>query len=106
MTDSPKAGIFLIVDFDWPRPFKPELGKLASQLHKAVQNKSWIKEAVAASGGIGSGPSSVWIFWLENFAALDTLLNDKENKVSQAYNEFFSEMPVVHDKVRGEVLFL
>jgi len=106
MSDSPQPGIYLIVEFDWPRPFTPEVGELAKQLHNIVQDKSWIKEVVAASGGIGKGPSSVWIFWLENYAALDTLMNDRENEVSQVYTKFFSGMSLVNDKIRGEVLFI
>lgn len=105
MTDSRKPGIYLIVEFDWPRPFTPEQGKMAGQLHRVVQDKSWIKETVAASGGIGGGPSSVWIFWLENYAALDKLMNDRDDEVSQAYTQFFLEMPLVQEKIRGEVLF-
>lgn len=106
MSETPQAGIYLIVEFDWPRPFSPEHAKMAGQLHHLVQDKTWIKEVVAASGGIGGGPSSVWIFWLENYAALDTLMNNQENEVGQAYTKFFSEMPVVHDKIRSEVLFI
>ena len=55
---------------DWPQPFTAEQGKMARQLHDVVQNQSWIKEVVAASGGVGTGPASIWIFWLENYAAL------------------------------------
>jgi hypothetical protein len=106
LTESLQAGIYLIVEFDWPQPFTSEQAKMAAQLHNVIQAKTWIKEAVAASGGIGAGPSSIWIFWLENYAALDTLMNDHENEVAKAYNNFFSEMTVVHDKVRGEVLFI
>ena len=106
MSNTPKPGIYLIVEFDWPHPFEPEHGKLARRLHDIVQDQSWIKEVVAANGGIGAGAPSIWIFWLENYAALDTLLDDHENEVCKAYIAFFSEMPVVSEKVRGEVLFL
>ena len=106
MAENPKAGIYLIVEFEWPQPFTAVHGKMARQLHDVVQNQSWIKETVAASGGIGLGPGSIWIFWLENYAALDTLLNDETNAVSQAYNSFFAEMPVVVDKIRSKVVFL
>lgn len=106
MAEIPKAGIYLIIEFEWPQPFTAVQGKMARQLHDVVQDQSWIKEAVAASGGIGTGPGSIWIFWLENYAALDTLLNNETNAVSQAYNSFFAEMPVVQDKIRGEVVFL
>ena len=43
-----------------------------------VQGKSWIKEALAASCRIGGGQEPVWIFWLENWAALDRLLKDED----------------------------
>ena len=106
MNESSPPGIYLIIEFDWPRPFTPEQAKMAAHLHNVVQNKRWIKEVVAASGGVGNGPSSFWTFWLENFAALDILLKDRENEVSKAYHNFFSEMVNVHDKVREEVEFI
>jgi hypothetical protein len=100
------AGIYLIVDFDWPKPLSADQPKKARRLHDLVQNQSWIKEVVAASGGIGHAPVSTWIFWLENYAALDRLLRDEEDEVSQAYIAFFAEMPHVTKKVREEVVFL
>jgi hypothetical protein len=106
MTDPAKPGIYLCVEFDWPQLFQKEHGTMARKLHDVVQNQTWIKEAVAASGGVGGGPSSAWIFWLEDYAALDKLLRDRENEVSQAYRDFFSHMPLVVDKIREEVLFL
>ena len=106
MSDIPKAGIYLIVEFNWPDEFTQEQGKMARHLHDVVQDKSWIREVVAASGGIGEGPSSIWVFWLENYAALDTLLEARDNEVCQAYINFFSEMPLVNEKIRGEVLFI
>jgi hypothetical protein len=105
MSESSQPGIYLIIEFDWPRPFTSEQAKMAGQLHNVVQNKSWIKEVVAASGGLGSGPSSLWIFWLESYAALDTLLKDQDNEVCKAYLSFFSEMIHVCDKVREAVIF-
>lgn len=69
MADTPKTGIYLIVDFDWPNPFEPEHGKNARKLHAVVQNQHWIREVAAASSGVGAGPGSSWIFWLENYAA-------------------------------------
>lgn len=101
----PRVGIYLIVEFDWPRPFSPEDGKNARKLHDVLQGKEWIREVVAASGGIGEGPSSVWVFWLRNYAALDRLLHDQDDPVSQAYHAFFSKMPVVIDKIREQVDF-
>ena len=100
------AGIYLIVEFEWPRPFSQEHAKNARALHDVVQGKEWIKEAVAASGGIGEGPPSIWVFWLENYAAVDRLLRNPEDPVSKAYLNFFTEMAVVKDKIREEVLFL
>lgn len=98
-------GIYLIVEFDWPRPFAREHAQAAADLHKIVQGQTWIQEVVAASGGVGEGPSSVWIFWLENYAALDTLLNDQSNEICQAYVRFFSQMPLVKDCIREKVIF-
>jgi len=100
-----KPGIYLIVFFDWPQPFEEEHGKKAYQLHQAVQGKDWIKETVAASGGVGGDLTSIWIFWLENYAALDRLLADQDDEVGQAYRGFFSQMAMVRDIVRQEVIF-
>ncbi|WP_420643224.1 hypothetical protein [Candidatus Leptofilum sp.] len=101
----PQVGIYLIVEFEWPRPFSQEHAQNARKLHDVLQGKDWIKEVVAASGGIGDGPPSVWILWLRNYAALDRLLHAQEDPVSQAYNLFFSQMPVVKDKIREQVDF-
>jgi hypothetical protein len=106
MTTSAKPGIYLCIDFDWPQPFQPEHGQKARKLHDVVQNQNWIKAVVAASGGIGAGPTSTWIFWLADYAALERLLRDPENDVSRTYQDFFSQMPVVVDKIREEVHFL
>ena len=105
MSDS-QAGIYLIIEFDWPRPFAQEHAQKARHLHDVLQEKAWIKEIVAASGGIGQGPASLWIFWLPNYAALDRLLRERDDPVHQAYTAFFSEMSLVKDKVREQVLFL
>lgn len=102
----PQVGIYLIVEFEWPRPFSQEHAQNARQLHDVVQGKEWIKEVVAASGGLGDGPPSIWVFWLQNYAALDRLFHDQENSVSQAYTTFFNQMPLVKDKIREEVAFL
>ena len=103
---TPDVGIYLIVEFEWPRPFTPDHGKNARHLHDIVQDKSWIKEVVAASGGVGEGPPSIWVFWLPDYAALDRLFKDQEDPVSQAYRTFFNDMPVVKDKIREEVAFI
>ena len=105
MADSSELGIYLIVDFDWPKPFKPQYGQFAVELHSAVQNQDWITEVLSASGGLGRGRSSVWVFWLENYAALDRLFSVQEDLVSAAYRAFFTSMENVDDKVREEVRF-
>ena len=106
MSEKTRPGIYLIVEFDWPSPFNSEDGKKARHLHDVTQGQTWIHETVAGSGGLGEGPSSIWIFWLENYAALDRLLHDKEDEVSKAYVDFFSSMPKVVEKIREEVAFL
>jgi hypothetical protein len=106
MNDEPKPGIYLLINFDWPEPFANEHGVKARKLHDVVQGVSWIKEVVAASGGIGGGQESVWIFWLENYAALDRLLQDDDDEVAQAYRSFFTEMVAVEERIRQEVVFL
>lgn len=106
MAEQKSPGIYLIVEFDWPSPMRPELIQRAKDLHQLVQNKSWIQEVVAASGGLGAGPSSIWVFRLENYATLDRLLHDRSDEVSQAYVGFFSEVANVRDKIREEILFL
>ena len=105
MSEQKAPGIYLIVDFDWPNPMNPDAGKKAYHLHQVVQNQSWIREVAAASGGLGEGPSSVWVFWLENYAALDRLLRDESDEISQAYIDCFSTMSNVSDKIREEVAF-
>ena len=104
--ESHQPGIYLIIEFDWPRTFEEEHGKLARALHDIVQDKNWIREAAAASGGIGGRRSSLWVFWLESYAALDRLFKDRNDPVSQAYAAFFSKMAAVEDWVREEVVFL
>lgn len=106
MSEQKHPGIYLIVEFDWPQPVTQEVGKKARRLHDVVQNHTWIRETVAGSGGLGSGPGSIWVFWLENYAALDRLLREKSDEVSQAYIDFYSAMPRVVDKIREEVVFL
>ncbi|HAV78670.1 MAG TPA: hypothetical protein DCX53_15080 [Anaerolineae bacterium] len=105
MSHQKHPGIYLIVDFDWPRPFDTEVGKKARVLHETVKNQKWIREAVAGSGGLGNGPGSVWTFWLKDYAALDRLLHDKTDDVSNAYVDFFSSLPKVVEKIREEVVF-
>ncbi|MCB0033492.1 MAG: hypothetical protein KDE51_05725 [Anaerolineales bacterium] len=96
--------IYLIVQFNFPQPFQPEYGEKARALHQAVQNQEWIEEVFAASGGIGGGAASLWVFKLANYAALDQLLGG-EDPVSKAYVGFFSRMDDVQDMIRQEVRF-
>jgi hypothetical protein len=98
-------GIYLVIQFDWPDNFKPEYGQAAKALHQHVVNSSWIEEVLAASGGIGAGPSSLWIFRIEDYGSLDRLLHAQDDPVSAAYNEFFSQMVDVEEIIREQVLF-
>lgn len=106
MSTPSQPGIYVIIEFDWPQPFNPDHGRLAHKLHDVVEGKTWIREAVAASHGLGSGPSSIWVFWLEGYAALERLLRTPDDEVCKAYTEFFSLMPVVQQKIREAVVFL
>lgn len=103
-----KPGVYLIIEFEWPPPaeFKPEHGQKARNLHDTVQDKDWIREIMAASGGIGEGASSIWVFWLKDYASLDRLMFDKDDEVAKAYSDFFSEMPHIVDMIRHEVIFV
>jgi hypothetical protein len=105
MAEQMSPGIYLIVEFNWPRPFQPELAQKARHLHEIVQPQTSIQEIISASGGLGADPSSIWIFRLENYAALDRLLADRLDEVSQAYAGFFSQMANVTDKIREAVVF-
>lgn len=106
MSTEKQPGIYLIIEFEWPKEFDPETGIKARQLHALVQNKRWIKPIVAASGGIGQGASSMWIFWLENYATLDMIYHESDNEVGKLFQSFFSKMENVSDKIREEVFFL
>jgi hypothetical protein len=103
--DRTVPGIYLAVQFNWPDEFKPGFGEAAKSLHRAVVASEWIEETVAASGGIGAGPSSMWIFKLENYGSLDRLLHDRDDPVSEAYVKFFSLMRDVEEIIREEVSF-
>ena len=59
---------------------------------------------LAARGGIGAGTSSLWIFKLDNYAALDRLLFDQDHPVANAYLRFFRELEDVEDMIGEEVL--
>ncbi len=104
---APKIGVYLIIEFNWPANMTMEHAKKARALHDIViVQEDWIREAVAASNGVGSGPSSIWVLWLESYASLDRLLKDTSDPVAQAYTAFFSEMVDVHSSVREQVAFL
>lgn len=102
----PRAGIYLIVNFNWPQNFTKEMGDNARKLHEALMAADWIQETLAASGGLGSGPSSLWIFRMEAYADLDRLLHDRDDPVSQAYLAFISDMVDVKESIREQVVFL
>lgn len=101
-----QAGIYLFIDFEWPVPFEQSHAKLAHNLHTVVQGQTWIREVGAASHGLGSGPSSSWVFWLENYGVLERLLRTSDDDICKAYTTFFEAMPLKEQKVREEVLFL
>ncbi|MDX1436470.1 MAG: hypothetical protein R3335_06655 [Anaerolineales bacterium] len=99
-----ESGIYLIVQFNFPTPFFPEVGQKAKRLHAACQSSDWIENILTASGGIGPGPSSIWIFKLNSYASLD-LLFDRENDASKAYIDFFTSVEDVAEIIRDEVVF-
>lgn len=99
-----KQGIYLFVSFDWPRPVKDEHQAAALKLHAVVQESRWVREVLAASGGLGQGSASVWVFRVPNYAALDRLLRDSSEPVCKAYTAFFSKMVAVTETVREEVV--
>lgn len=96
--------LYLVVQFNFPRPFKPEYGDKAKALHAALQESDWIVEVLTASGGIGGGPAGLWILGLENYGGLDRLFGG-EDPASRAYQDFFSVMDEVRDSIREAVLF-
>ena len=99
-----KQNIYLIVQFNFPKPFQPEVGAKAKALHQALDGQDWIEELFAANGGVGGGPSSVWVFRLDDYASLDKLFHGDE-PVSQAYVDFFRAVDDVEDFVREAVYF-
>jgi hypothetical protein len=99
-----KSGIYLVVQFSFPKPFQAEYGAKAKALHQALEGQDWVEGVFAASGGIGAGPSSMWVFKLSDFSALDRLFGG-EDPVSEAYVDFFTAMDDVQDFVREEVIF-
>jgi hypothetical protein len=98
-------GIYLFVYFDWPKQITDDVIQGALQLHKLTNECDWIKESIAASDGVGSEFSSVWVFWLENYGALDKLFRDKDNEINQVYTMFFTKMRKVKTHVKEKVIF-
>jgi hypothetical protein len=105
MAAAPAPGLYLIVEFNWPHNFTPADAEKARLLHERLQGREWIAEVLAASGGIGHGGSSIWVFRLQDYAGLDRLLMMREDPVSQAFVDFFSRMADVSERVRQEVIF-
>ena len=105
MNEQRSPGIYLIIEFNWPSPVEPDVAQKAAHLHRVLQGCDWIQEVVAASGGLGGDLSSLWIFRLESYAALDRLFHDRADEISQAYMDFFSRMPRIQDKIWEEVIF-
>ncbi|HSH03654.1 MAG TPA: hypothetical protein VLL52_14130 [Anaerolineae bacterium] len=101
-----EASLYLIVEFNFPRPFQPDYGEKAKALHEAVEACDWVEEVVAGSGGIGGEEAgAIWIFKVADYGALGRLVRGDE-PVAQAYGAFFRAMVDVRDKVREEVLFI
>jgi hypothetical protein len=99
-----ETGIYLVVQFRFPKPFQAEYGMKAKALHEAIEGQDWIEEVFAASGGVGVGPSSIWVFKLDDYSALDRLFGG-DDPVSEAYVDFFTAMEDVGDFIREEVIF-
>jgi hypothetical protein len=106
MPGSPaNPGVYLIIRFNWPPVFKAEYGDAAKSLHTAVEQADWIEEVLAASGGLGGGQSSYWIFRIQDYGILDRLLSG-DNAVASAYHLFFGFMQDVEEVMRQEVVFI
>lgn len=99
-----EQNIYLFVQFNFPKPFQTEYGLKAKNLNQSLVGQDWIEAVLAASGGIGGGPSSLWVFKLGDYASLDRLFHG-DNPVAKDYIDFFSAMEDVHDFIREEVVF-
>ena len=99
-------GIILLIEFDWPQPITPEHAHNARRLHDLTQDQDWIREIIAGSGGVGAGPHSLWVFWLDGYAALERLLSSHDDPIAMAYRSCFDAMAAVSSKIRTEVRFL
>jgi len=100
-----EKGIYLIVRFNFPKPFSPDFSEKAVALHRILDGQQWIEEVLTASGGIGGGSSSIWIFRLSNYAAIDRLLGG-DDPVSIAYTGFIGAMDDVEEIIREEIVFV
>ena len=98
--------LYLFVEFEWPAEVTKEVASLAHKLHTLVTEADWIDEAIAASGGMGGDMSSIWVFKLNEYAALDRLLRDTDDEIAQTYMQFFTQMADVRDWIRDEVVFM
>ena len=106
MTNNSSPGIFLIVEFDWPSPTPPALFQAAASLHKTLERSIWMQEILGGFGGIGSHYQSIWIFKFSNFADIDILLeNGNEREEVEAYSAFFDNMKNVKTIIKQEVTF-
>ncbi|OLS28641.1 MAG: hypothetical protein HeimC2_05280 [Candidatus Heimdallarchaeota archaeon LC_2] len=102
-------GIFLILEFDWPKEKTPEMYEAARNLHNMISKAEWVEEIFAGFGGIGAGKASIWGFKMSKYADLDKLVNSyrqDQNEVSRAYSNFFKLMINVEEKIREEVVFV
>jgi hypothetical protein len=106
MQGKKQPGILLIVDFDWPQPFEKEHAQKAWALHDAIVASDWVVDLAAGAGGVGAGQSSIWVFRLDGYAALDRLMREREDPVCRAYMDCFGIMENVAERVREEVIFL
>ncbi|MHA1303502.1 MAG: hypothetical protein ACTSQE_13230 [Candidatus Heimdallarchaeaceae archaeon] len=100
-----EPGIFYIISFDWPEEISSELSEKVRKFHELVKQTDWIEEKVAASGGIGVGATSIWIFWLQDYTDLNKLLRD-DNELAKLYREWTHEMLNLETTVREEVMFV
>ena len=107
MSNKSPAGIFLIVEFDWPSPIKPSLYQAAASLHNTLEKSDWMREILGGFGGIGAQYQSIWIFKFSKFADIDILLDDSsEREEVKAYSAFFNNMKNVKTTIRQEVTFM
>ena len=93
---------YLIIEFDWPDSPTPEHRKTVLTFRQAAGLADF-EEILAASGGIGAGPSSLWIFRIESYATIDRLR--APGNLGKAYRDFGAAMCNVSERIREEVEF-